>query len=150
MRIMRCALINQLKDQKEKLISMRKKKLCLEAASTRSHPRVSSLPPCPTNFRLPSPHLQKRVPIYQISSRLLFMCMRAPSHQSCPTLCDPLHCSPPGSSVHGIFQARIMEWVAVSFSRGSSQPRDRSHVPCIAGRFFAEPPGKPNSSCIYN
>ena len=44
--------------------------------------------------------------------------------QSCPTLCDPMDCSPPGSSVHGIFQARVLEWVAISFSRGSSQPRD--------------------------
>ena len=44
--------------------------------------------------------------------------------QSCPTLCDPMDCSPPGSSVHGILQARILEWVAFPFSRGSSQPRD--------------------------
>ena len=43
--------------------------------------------------------------------------------QSCPTLCDPMDCNPPGSSVHGISQARILEWVASSFSRGSSQPR---------------------------
>ena len=40
--------------------------------------------------------------------------------QSCPTLCDPMDCSPPGSSVHGIFQARVLEWVAISFSRRSS------------------------------
>ena len=44
--------------------------------------------------------------------------------QSCPTLCDPTHCGPPGSSVHGIFQERILRWVAISFSKGSSQPRD--------------------------
>ena len=44
--------------------------------------------------------------------------------QLCPTLCDPMDCSPPGSSIHGILQARILEWVAISFSRGSSQPRD--------------------------
>ena len=44
--------------------------------------------------------------------------------QSCPTLCDPMDCSPPGSSVHGILQARILEWVAISSSRRSSQPRD--------------------------
>ena len=44
--------------------------------------------------------------------------------QQCLTLCDPMDCSPPGSSVHGIFQARILEWVAISFSRGFSQPRD--------------------------
>ena len=44
--------------------------------------------------------------------------------QSCPTLYNPMDCSLPGSSVHGIFQARILEWVAISFSRRSSQPRD--------------------------
>ena len=55
--------------------------------------------------------------------------------QSCLTLCNPMDCSPPGSSVHGILWARILEWVAISFSRGSSQPRDRTWVSCIAGRF---------------
>ena len=57
----------------------------------------------------------------------------------CLTLCNPIDCSPPGSSVHGIFQARILEWVAISSSRRSSQPRDQtliSYVPCIAGGFF--------------
>ena len=44
--------------------------------------------------------------------------------QSCPTLCDPMDCSPPGSSVHGVLQAEILEWVAVTFSRRSSRPRD--------------------------
>ena len=53
------------------------------------------------------------------------------------TLCDPIDCSPPGSSVHGILQTRILEWVAILFSRGSSQPRDQTHVSCFAGRFFA-------------
>ena len=55
-------------------------------------------------------------------------------------------CSPPGQApfVHGIFQARILEWTAISFSRGSSQHRDRTCVTCIAGGFFTtEPPGKP-------
>ena len=56
--------------------------------------------------------------------------------QLCPTLWDPVDCSPPGSSVHGIFQARILEGVAISFSRGSSQARDGSQVSCIAGRRF--------------
>ena len=66
----------------------------------------------------------------------------------CPTLCDPKDCSPPGSSVHGILQARIPEWGAVSFSRGSSWPRDRTWVSCTAGRFFAVwAPGKPSESC---
>ena len=50
--------------------------------------------------------------------------------QSCLTLCDPMNCSPPGSSVHGIFQAKILEWVAISFSRGPSRPRDRTCVSC--------------------
>ena len=44
--------------------------------------------------------------------------------QSCPTLCDPMNCSLPGSSTHRIFQARVLEWVAISLSKGSSQPRD--------------------------
>ena len=56
--------------------------------------------------------------------------------QSCPTLCDPMDCSLPDSSVHGIFQARILEWVAISFSRGSSQPRDRTRVSHIVDRGF--------------
>ena len=56
--------------------------------------------------------------------------------QSCPTLCDPVGCSPPGSSVHGIFQAWILEWVAISFSSWSSRPRDRTHVSRIVGRRF--------------
>ena len=56
--------------------------------------------------------------------------------QSCLTLCDAVDCRPPGSSVHGTLQARILEWVAVSFSRGSSWPRDRTQVSHIAGRHF--------------
>ena len=56
--------------------------------------------------------------------------------QSCPTLCYPMDCSLPGSSVHGIFQARVLEWVAISFSRESSWPRDWTQVSHIAGRGF--------------
>ena len=56
--------------------------------------------------------------------------------QLCPTLCNPMDCSPPGSPVHGILQARIMEWVAISFSRGSSRPRDRIRISCITGGCF--------------
>ena len=56
--------------------------------------------------------------------------------QSCPTLCDPVDCSPPGSCIHGNLQARILEWVAISFSRGSSRPRDRTQDSCITGRCF--------------
>ena len=64
--------------------------------------------------------------------------------------CGPMACSPRGSSVNGISQTRILEWVAISFSRGSSQgwmepmSRDKTHNPALAGRFFTtEPPGKP-------
>ena len=56
--------------------------------------------------------------------------------QSCPTLCDPVDCSLPGSSVHGIFQAIVLEWIAISFSSGSSQPRDWTQVSCIVVRRF--------------
>ena len=56
--------------------------------------------------------------------------------QSCPTLFDPVDCSPSGSFIHGILQARILEWVAISFSRRSSRPRDRTQVACIGGRHF--------------
>ena len=53
--------------------------------------------------------------------------------QSYPTLCDAMDCSLPGFSIHGILQARILEWVTISFSRGSSRPRDRTRVFCIGG-----------------
>ena len=56
--------------------------------------------------------------------------------QSYLTLCNPMDGSLPGSSVHGILQARILEWVAILFSRGSSQPRDQTQVSCIAGTFY--------------
>ena len=57
--------------------------------------------------------------------------MKVKVTQPCPTLCDPIN-----YTVHGMLQARILEWVAFPFSRGSSQPRDRTQVSCIAGRFF--------------
>ena len=56
--------------------------------------------------------------------------------QSCPTLCNPLDCGLSGSSVHGIFQARVLEWTAISFSKGSSQPRARTLVSRIVYRHF--------------
>ena len=56
--------------------------------------------------------------------------------QSCATFCDPMDCNLPGSFIQGIFQARILEWAAISFSSGSSQPRDWTQVSCIAGRPF--------------
>ena len=64
------------------------------------------------------------------------VCLCVSVIQSCLTLCSPMDCSLPGSSVHGILQTRILEWVDIPSSRGSSQPRDRTWCSCIAGRFF--------------
>jgi len=73
----------------------------------------------------------------------VYACMHAKVLQSCLTLCNSTDCSLPGSSVHGIHQARILEWVAMLSYRGSSLPSGRTHVFCVAGRFFtAEPLGK--------
>ena len=69
--------------------------------------------------------------IFSCLSDTCLFCMCAQSAQSCPTLCDPMDCSLPGSSVYGIFQARILKWIAIVFSRGSSQPRDQTHVSCV-------------------
>ena len=63
------------------------------------------------------------------------MCVYAKSHQPCSTLFDPVACSPPGSSVHGILQTRILEWVTIPLPRGSSWLRDWSPVSCLAGRL---------------
>ena len=72
-------------------------------------------------------------------------CVCAKSLQLCPTLCDPMDCSWPGSSVQGILQARRPEWVAMPSSRGSSWPRDPTCISCTAGGFSTtEPPGKLN------
>ena len=68
--------------------------------------------------------------------------------QWCLTLCDLMRCSLPGSSVHGILQARILEWIAIPFSRGSSQPRDGAQVSHIAGTFFPEIAGKPKNTGV--
>ena len=64
--------------------------------------------------------------------------------KSCPCLCNPMDCSLPGSSVHAISQAGKLEWVAISFSKGYSQPMDWTSISCIAGGFYtAKSPGKP-------
>ena len=63
--------------------------------------------------------------------------------QSCLTLCNPMDWSPSGSSVHGILQARILDWVAIPFSRGSSWSRYWTQLSCTVDSFPAEPPGKP-------
>ena len=71
-----------------------------------------------------------------LTSILIWKQMRALHAQSCPTLCDPMDCSLPGSSVHGIFQERTLEWVAISYSRGSSQPRNWTRVSCIGSQIL--------------
>ena len=72
----------------------------------------------------------------KIPGSLIYFSIESEVAQLCPTLCDPMDCSLSGSSVRGIFQARVLEWIAISFSRGSSWPRDRTRVSCIAGRHF--------------
>ena len=67
--------------------------------------------------------------------------------RSCPTLCDPVDCSLPGSSVHGIFRARVLKWVAISFSRGSSRPRSPAFQ---ADALTSEPPGKPTKGLLIS
>ena len=64
------------------------------------------------------------------------VCVHAKLLQLCLTLCDPMDCSPPASSVHGILQVRILEGIAIPFSWGSSRPRDRTQVSCTADRLF--------------
>ena len=66
-----------------------------------------------------------------VNSETEFYQLKVKVTQSCPTLCDPMH-----YTVHGILQARILEWVAIPFTRGSSEPRGGTQVSCIAGRFF--------------
>ena len=76
---------------------------------------------------VPCPYIM----LYLIISEKLSVCVCVHA-QPCPILCDPMDCSPPGSSVHGILQARTLEWVAISSSRGSSWPRDQIHVSCVS------------------
>ena len=82
-----------------------------------------------------------------IDCRFFFLTTEPPRKTTCPItkwvkllshvrLCDPMNCSLPGSSVHGIIQARVLEWIAISFSRGSSWPRDWTGVSCFVGRCF--------------
>ena len=82
----------------------------------------------------------------------IYVCVHAHVHthiliQACLTLCDPMVCRPPGSSAHGILQAKILESVAIPFSRRSSQPRDRTQVSHITGRLF--PSGHQGIPKIY-
>ena len=79
----------------------------------------------------------------------LCICVLVSLFKSCLTLHNPMDCSMPGSFVQGILQARILEWVAIPFSRGSSQPKDQTCISCTAGTLFtAEAPGKPLRICV--
>ena len=106
-----------------------------------SHPLLSPSPPAPN----PSRHQGLFQWVIQVSinnySDCVCVCLVV---QSCLTLCDPVNCSPPSSSVHGILQARILEWGAIPFSRGSSQPKDWTWSSALwADSLPSEPPGKP-------
>ena len=72
----------------------------------------------------------------QQMEKACYFCVQLVISMLCPTLCDPMDYSPPGSSVHGIFQARRLEWVAIPFSRGSFRPGDQIQFSCSAGGFF--------------
>ena len=79
--------------------------------------------PAPTTLRAVRPHPCLSDEVYVLVRSVSTLCQRL-HIQSCLTVCDPMDCSPPGSSVHGISRARILEWATISPSRGSSPPRD--------------------------
>ena len=95
-------------------------------------PRSEALAPCHHSLSLPHGHSSRGWEAGDWGQSLGKVKVAQPR----PTLCSPVDCSPPGSSVHGILQARTLEWVPVPFSMGSSQPRDQTHVSCIIGKFF--------------
>ena len=98
--------------------------------------------------------VQRQLHMHQISNDSFFLSLLTISDYPCcclvaesfPTLCNPMDYRPPASSVHGISQARILEWVAITFSQGFSQSRYQTCVSCITGKFFAtEPSEKPQN-----
>ena len=122
--------------------------LILLALSLGSNRKLSQLPGGQAHWvraGLPSSRVQSRSDPFLCpsGSQLIIVHPKIIPHlcvsvaQSCPTLCNPIDYSLPGSFVHGILQAVILEWVAVPFSRGSSQPRDWTQVSRIAGEFFS-------------
>ena len=94
----------------------------------RTYQTYAELNPEPVDRRHNCPPLLSLCPIYQS----LFS--ESEVAQSCPTLCNPMDCSLTGSFIHGIFQTRILEWVAISFSRGSSQSRDRWELSDVSNK----------------
>ena len=116
---------------------------CLHNAYASSAGAGEDLGPClshclPSDLHTPGPgHTWSKIFFFFFSSTTLLL----PTHLPPPSCthaqpCNPMDCSPPGFSVHGLFQARILEWVAFPFSRGASQPRDQTQVSHIAGGFF--------------
>ena len=87
-------------------------------------------------FSEPNQHQQHHYAILATSHTRMIACPPVLCASSRPTSCDSMNCSQPGSSVHGILQASILEWVAMPSSRGSSQPRDRTQVSHFVGGFF--------------
>ena len=87
---------------------------------------------CPCSYIYSPPDYTSYLPNWMTDLLLL------PFSQSCLILCDPMDSGLPGSAIHGIFQARILEWAVISFSRGSSQPRNWAGVSGNAGRFFTD------------
>ena len=116
------------------LILMTKYHSILQSGGAILHPHQQCI-----EFQMP--HILVHT-LYWYGCFLFFSCPNPSSNrcvlvtQLCLTLCNRIDCSLPGSSAHGILQARILEWVSMSFSRKSSQPRDWTWVSCIAGRFF--------------
>ena len=87
-------------------------------------------------WRLNSIYLSFVASSFGVIDRVWKVTVKVLVPQSCSSLCNCMDYSPPGPSVHGILQARILEWVAIPFTRGSSPPRDWTWVSCIVGRFF--------------
>ena len=103
---------------------------------------------CPANFLYCKDGFQTHSTISAIktiNTSLDVITSEGVSAQPCLTLCEPMDCSLPGSSVHGLLQARILEWVAMPSSRGSSQPKDQTQVSLVAGQdsLPSDPPGSP-------
>ena len=84
------------------------------------------------SFQFRAPRSTEYFPVYMVASHVLSISCVCVCTQSCPAVCDPVGCSPLDAPVHGILQARILGWVAISYSRGSSQPRDWTHISCVS------------------
>ena len=123
--------------------------LSVDCNAVFTHPRSHPCLPSGEHFRN-LPCLSASRLLFHLGCVCVHVCTRSVALSN-PTLCDPLDRSPPGSSIHGIFQARRLEWGVISYFRGSSLSRDRTRIPCvscIAARFFtAEPSRKPLYIC---